>query len=50
MISDDKTRITVTLTKELKDKLDIQAEKESRNTSNLINKIIKEYLEEIKKD
>ena len=49
-IGDDKTRIVVTLTKDLKSELEIQAEKENRTVANLINTIAKKYLEENKMD
>lgn len=48
-VGEDKTRIIVTVTKELKDKLDIQAKKENRTVANLLNTIAIKYLEE-KKD
>jgi hypothetical protein len=46
----DKTRIVLTITKELKAKLEIQAEKENRTVANLINNISIKYLEQIAKD
>ena len=49
-IGDDKVRITITLTKELKEKLDEQAKLENRTTSNLVNNIAKKYLIEINED
>ena len=49
-IGNDKTRIVVTLTKELKADLEKQAEKENRTVANLLNNIAKIYLEDNKKD
>lgn len=45
-IGSDKTRIVITVTKELKDKLEIQAEKENRTVANLLNTIAIKYLED----
>lgn len=49
-IGNDKTRIVITVTKELKEKLDEQAKKENRTVANLLNTIAIKYLEEQKKD
>lgn len=40
-----KTRIIVTVTKELKSKLEEQAKKENRTVANLLNTIAMRYLE-----
>lgn len=48
-VASDATRITITLKKDLKELLELQAESESRTTSNLITNIIKKYLEEVTK-
>ncbi|WP_160678719.1 DNA-binding protein [Clostridium sp. C8-1-8] len=45
-IGEDKTRILVTVTKELKEKLEKQAKKENRTVANLLNTIAIKYLEE----
>ena len=42
----DKTRIVLTISKEMKNKLTDQAKKENRSNANLINTIILKYLEE----
>lgn len=47
-VSNDKTRIIVTVTKELKEQLEIQAKKENRTVANLLNTIAIKYLEENK--
>ncbi|WP_298837084.1 ribbon-helix-helix domain-containing protein [Clostridium sp.] len=44
MVSD---RTVVTIQKQLQDKLEIQAEKEHRSLSNLVNKALIEYLDKI---
>jgi metal-responsive CopG/Arc/MetJ family transcriptional regulator len=49
-IGKDKTRIVVTLTKELKEDLEKLAEAENRNVSNLINTILINYVKDNKKD
>lgn len=49
-IGTDKTRIIVTVTKDLKEQLDIQAKKENRTVANLMNTIAIKYLEEQKKN
>ena len=41
-----KTRIIVTVTKELKEQLEVQAEKENRTVANLLNTIAIKYLEQ----
>ena len=41
-----KTRIIVTVTKELKEQLEIQAKKENRTVANLLNTIALKYLEQ----
>ena len=41
-----KTRIIVTVTKELKSKLEEQAKKENRTVANLLNTIAIKYLEQ----
>ena len=41
-----KTRIIVTVTKELKEQLEIQAKKENRTVANLLNTIAIKYLEQ----
>lgn len=40
-------RTVVTIQKQLKDKLEIQAEKEHRSLANLVNKALIEYLDKI---
>lgn len=45
-IGKDKVRIALTLSKEIKDQLDIIANEENRTTSNLINTIILDYLKQ----
>lgn len=45
-VDKDKTRINVTLQTDLKIKLDEAAKKEERSTSNLVAKLIKEYIEQ----
>lgn len=47
-IGTDKTRIVITVTKELKQQLDKQAKKENRTVANLINTIVIKYLSEEK--
>ncbi|MBQ3092953.1 MAG: DNA-binding protein [Clostridia bacterium] len=42
-ISQDNTRILITISKELKEKLVIIAKKEGRSISNLCSKIISDY-------
>ena len=44
-----KQKIAITLDEEILNKLKIVAIKEDRNISNLINKILKDYLESAKK-
>lgn len=46
MISDNNTRVMVTMPKELKEKLSVIAEADGRTLSNLIVQIIKNYLKE----
>lgn len=46
-IGNDKTRVLITISKEMKSKLELQAEKENRNVSNLINTILIKYLSEV---
>ena len=41
-----KTRIIVTVTKELKERLEVQAKKENRTVANLLNTIAIKYLEQ----
>ncbi len=41
-----KTRIIVTVTKELKEQLEVQAKKENRTVANLLNTIAIKYLEQ----
>ena len=41
-----KTRIIVTVTKELKGQLEVQAKKENRTVANLLNTIAIKYLEQ----
>ena len=41
-----KTRIIVTVTKELKEQLEVQAKKENRTVANLLNAIAIKYLEQ----
>ena len=41
-----KTRIIVTVTKELKEQLEVQAKKENRTVANLLNSIAIKYLEQ----
>ena len=41
-----KTRIIVTVTKELKEQLEVQAKKENRTVANLLNRIAIKYLEQ----
>lgn len=48
-VGNDKTRIIVTVTKELKEQLEEQAKKENRTVANLLNTIAIKYLED-KKD
>lgn len=49
MVKDDKVRILVTVTKEMKKELDIMAKKNIRNTSNYIVSILAAHLENEKK-
>lgn len=49
-IGNDKTRIIVTVSRDLKEKLEEQAKKENRTVANLMNTIAIKYLEEQKKD
>ena len=42
----EKTRIIVTVTKELKEQLEVQAKKENRTVANLLNTIAIKYLEQ----
>ncbi len=46
MISDNNTRVMVTIPKELRDKLVLVADNEGRSLSNLIVQILKNYLQE----
>ena len=41
-----KTRIIVTVTRELKEQLEVQAKKENRTVANLLNTIAIKYLEQ----
>ena len=41
-----KTRIIVTVTKELKEQLEVQAKKENRTVANLLNTIAIKYLKQ----
>ena len=41
-----KTRIIVTVTKKLKEQLEVQAKKENRTVANLLNTIAIKYLEQ----
>ena len=41
-----KTRIIVTVTKELKEQLEVQSKKENRTVANLLNTIAIKYLEQ----
>ena len=41
-----KTRLIVTVTKELKEQLEVQAKKENRTVANLLNTIAIKYLEQ----
>lgn len=43
-VGEDKIRILITVTKEMKKELEIQAEKETRNVSNLVVAVLKEYI------
>lgn len=47
-VASDKTRMNFTISKELKKKLEIQAKKENRTTSNMINVALEKYLSEQK--
>lgn len=42
-MSDKKPRLTITLDKDLYEKITAQAEYEDRSLSNMINKIVREY-------
>jgi metal-responsive CopG/Arc/MetJ family transcriptional regulator len=44
MIGEDKVRILITVPKEMKKDLEILAEKETRNVSNLIVAVLKDYI------
>lgn len=44
-----KTRITLTLTHEVKAKLEVAANNDNRTVSNLINKLISDYLDKTAK-
>lgn len=46
-IGNDKVRVLITIPKDMKDQLEIQAKKENRNVSNLINTVLIKYLSEI---
>jgi len=46
MLPNDKVRIQISLSKDLKNKAEQQAEKEERTLSNLISITLKKYLEE----
>lgn len=43
-VSENNTRVTFTITKDLKDRIEEQASKEMRSLSNLINVALEEYL------
>lgn len=44
MVGKDKVRILITVPKEMKENLEILAEKETRNVSNLIVTVLKDYI------
>lgn len=44
-MKEDKTTMLITVTKELKERIMKQAEKEYRNLSNLVVKVMTEYLD-----
>ena len=46
MVSDNNTRVMVTIPKELKEQLSVIAENEGRSLSNLIVQILKNYVNE----
>ena len=48
-IGEDKTRTNITFPKELKAKLEELAQKDGRSLTNLINKILTDYVEEAQK-
>lgn len=45
-IGEDKVRILITVTKEMKKELEILAERETRNVSNLVVAVLKNYISE----
>ena len=47
-VSEEKTRVLITITKSQKEKLDKIKEKEKRSLSNLCAKIISDYLDSLK--
>lgn len=49
-ISDDKDRIIITTTKELKRELQKLAEADSRNLSNYLNLVLKKYVDDLKEN
>ncbi len=48
-VSEDKTRVLITITKAQREQLDKIAEKEQRSLSNLCGKIISDYLNSLKR-
>lgn len=46
-VSEEKTRVLITITKSQKEKLDEIAEKDKRSLSNLCGKIISDYLDSL---
>ena len=48
-IGEDKTRTNITFPKELKTKLEELAQKDGRSLTNLINKILTDYVEDAQK-
>lgn len=44
MVGEDKVRVLVTITKDMKVQLEEIAEKETRNVSNLIVAVLKDYI------
>ena len=48
-IGENKTRTNITFPKELKTKLEELAQKDGRSLTNLINKILTDYVEEAQK-
>lgn len=45
-IGEDKVRILITVTKDMKKELEILAERETRNVSNLVVAVLKNYISE----